>query len=89
MGADSYALTLWAFLHSQDAQHLASLVAEKEQIELAEKVALGFHDPKKIAGLWVTWKAKIGGLETSADVMRRSLELLERSERQRKNIPPS
>lgn len=78
VGGESYALTLWAFLQGEDSKHLATLVAEKEQIELAELVALGFHEPKRIANEWMKWRAKIGGLE-SADVVReKAMELMAR-----------
>lgn len=48
VGADSYALTLWAFLHSKDAQRLESLVRQAEAIDAAEMIAFAFHDPKKL-----------------------------------------
>lgn len=42
VGADSYALTLWAFLHGKDAEHIASLVREAERIDSAEMHTRGF-----------------------------------------------
>ncbi len=71
---------MWAFLHGEDSKHLASLVAEKEQIELAELVALGFHEPKRIAQEWMKWRAKIGGLERADLIRARAMELMARHE---------
>lgn len=42
VGADSYALTLWTYLHGKDAQHLEELVREAERIDLAEIVTRGY-----------------------------------------------
>lgn len=89
VGADSYALTLWAHLHGQDSEHLDALVEEKNRLEMSELNALAYHAPQKISGERLRWKAKIGGLESRADVAKRAHELLERSARQRGELPPS
>lgn len=67
-------------MHGEDSKHLAALVAEKEAIELAELVALGFHEPKKFSGEWMKWRAKIGGLESSDAIRERAMELMARHE---------
>jgi hypothetical protein len=87
VGADSYALTLWAHLHAQDSEHLDALVDEKNRLEMADLTALAHWEPKRIAGERLRWKAKIGGLESREDVAKRAHELLERSARQRGELP--
>lgn len=61
VGRESYALTLWAFLHKQDAQRLESLTSEHDRISLAEMVAVGYHDPKKLRNFDLIWRNKAIG----------------------------
>lgn len=89
VAGDSYALTLFAHLHKQDADHLDSLVAERYRLEAAELGALAFHAPEKIAGERLRWKAKIGGLESRASVYERAVELMNRAAKQRGEPLPS
>lgn len=59
VGADSYALTLWAFLHGKDAQHLDSLIREAERIDLADNIAVAFHDPQSLAKVKTRFRSKL------------------------------
>lgn len=81
VGADSYALTLWAYLHGKDAERLLEIAAELERIELAEMVTRGFHgkDPmKEINRFRDQWRAKLGGVrDLTVDDVRRAAEELE------------
>lgn len=48
VAADSYALTLAAFLYSKDAERIESLSRQAEAIERAEMAAFAFHKPDKL-----------------------------------------
>lgn len=58
VGRESYALTLWAFLHMQDSRHIASLNTERDSIDLASMIAVGFVDPKNLRPFETNWKAR-------------------------------
>lgn len=42
VASDSYALTLWTYLQSEEAEHFASLVREFERIDAADMLTRGF-----------------------------------------------
>lgn len=83
VGADSYALTLWAFLHGKDAQHLDGLTAEYERLELAEAVTRGFvGGTTEIEKLRKVWRQKLGGTnaqKSNEDVIRIAREMFEKT----------
>jgi hypothetical protein len=48
VAAQSYALTLWGYLHSKDAKRLDALARQGDDIERAEMAAFAFHMPDKL-----------------------------------------
>lgn len=56
---ESYALTLWTFLQSEESRRLESLVIERRQIDAAYLAAAAFHDPKKISVFENQWRADV------------------------------
>lgn len=42
MASESYALTLWTFLQSEEAEHFRTLTREYERLDEAHLIAMGF-----------------------------------------------
>lgn len=53
-----YALTLWTYLQRTEDEHLRSLLRESETIRLADMIATGFHEPKKLSRFEQDWRKR-------------------------------
>jgi hypothetical protein len=58
---EPYALTLWTYLQSEEAERLDSLTREREQIRGADMIATAFHDPKKLQRYDANWRSRVMG----------------------------
>ena len=59
VAADSYALTLYSHLQNQDIEYIESLKREQESLQLAESIAVAFHEPKKLDLIRSALRARI------------------------------
>lgn len=57
--SESYALTLWAFIQSQERERLDSIVNQRREIDQAYMMAAAFHDPKKLSLFENQWRADV------------------------------
>jgi hypothetical protein len=58
VASDSYALTLWTFLQSAEAERLDSLMREHESLMLADMIRVGFHEPNKLVRFEADWRRR-------------------------------
>jgi hypothetical protein len=76
---ESYALTLWTFLQSEEVQRFSSLIRERENLMLADMVRVGFHMPNKFRLFESDWRQRVIGTpatqETIEEMSRRADEL--------------
>ncbi len=86
VASDSYALTLWTYLQSEEAERLTSLTREHNRIQLADMIAVGFHEPKKLSRFDTAWRQRaIGITEVSRDdLAQRADDLWNQHERNKK-----
>jgi hypothetical protein len=58
VASDSFALTLWTYQQSEEAEYMQSLVREFEHIRLADMIATAFHEPKKLKVRENDWRSR-------------------------------
>jgi hypothetical protein len=58
VAADSWALTLWTFYQSEEADYMRGLVREHEQLRMADMIATAYHEPKKLREREADWRRR-------------------------------
>lgn len=91
---ESYALTLWAFLQSEESRRLDSLVADRRDINAAYMSAVAFHKPEKLSLFENQWRADVTRPKdlpaTREELSRRADEIWEQhSAALRRKVPVS
>lgn len=93
VASDSYALTLWTYLQSDEADSLAEFVREYERIDGADMITRGFiRGTPPIAQRFLELRQKATGPvmpETVAELSRRADDLWRQHERAMKQRPVS
>lgn len=75
VAGDSYALTLfaWGHLIADDARD--RLLRQGESLGLANDIAIGFHEPKKLKDRHLEYQDALGMRESAEDAVSRGIDL--------------
>jgi hypothetical protein len=58
VASDSFALTLWTYHQSEEAEYMQSLIREHEDLRMADMIATAFHEPKKLKLREADWRSR-------------------------------
>lgn len=78
--AESWALTMWTFIHLQEIAEFERVGAEGDRIDMASLNSIAFHEPKRLKEVDTAWRqrAKLLHTITNAEALQRGIEMAKR-----------